>query len=441
MKVQKYVNLLILLLLFIPIPFLHFCDNQKDTLDISSNLYSTEENDSWTKRWNILGEDWADGIVIDSFNNIFLLGWTENRDTKVSYNFLAKVNNSGNLVWLNSLESYNSSWFYYHTIQIDEDNKIYLAGNLEIQENQYMILSKYDNEGKQIWNKTWGGYILYKGYDMDIDSAGNIYIVGTIKVNQSNYRDMYLLKLNNSGVMLWNHTLGGEETSEYYAIAIDFNDDIYIAGSYSYNSILMKYNSSGYCEWNYTWNNYHNGHSLTIDSGNNILLVDETVLQKLDPNGAILWNYSLPEEISFTPSLITNAVNDIFLTEERTIKCIDNSFFLATQGICFAVYLEKFSSSGNFLWEKRCTGCGDARSSGIAIDSIGNIYISGTLCSEFECTQSVNDVILMKNPTAFKRICIEIYYDLIILIITPQVLIGLIIIIKLIRRRKSLIRI
>lgn len=403
-------------------------------------MYSTEESDSWTKRWNILGEDWANGIVIDSFNNIFLLGWTENRDTKESYNFLAKVNNSGNLVWLNSLENYNSSWFY-HTIKIDEDNNIYLAGNLEIQEAQYMILSKYDNEGKQIWNKTWGGYIRYGGYDMDIDSGGNIYIVGSILLNQSYYRDMYLVKLNNAGVILWNHTWATEEYDTFNAVAIDFNDNVYVAGYFFPDSKLIKLNSSGYCQWNYTWNNYHHDYSLAIDSANNILLADETVLQKLDSNGTILWNYSLPERIIFEPKLITNTFNDIFLVENRGIKCLDNSFFLETACICMAIYLEKLSSSGNFLWEKRCTGCGDATRSDIAIDSLGNVYISGTLRSEFGCINPNNDAILMKNPTAFKGICIEVYYDLLILIITPQVLIGLIVLIILIRRRKSSIRI
>ncbi|MFX0025983.1 MAG: hypothetical protein ACFE8M_06170, partial [Candidatus Hermodarchaeota archaeon] len=272
MKFQKYLFLIILLLLFLPIPLLQFCDIQKDIIDISSNIYSAEESDSWTKRWNILGEDWADGIVIDSFNNIFLLGWTENRDTKEFYNFLAKVNNSGNLVWLNSLENYNSSWFYYHVIKIDEDNNIYLLGNLEIQESQYMVLSKYDNEGKQIWNKTWGGYIMYGGYDMDIDSGGNIYIAGSILMNQSYYRDMYLVKLNNAGVILWNYTWEKEEDNIFNAVAIDFNDDIYVAGFYSPYSIMMKLNSSGHFQWNYTWNNYHYGYSLTIDFDNNILL-------------------------------------------------------------------------------------------------------------------------------------------------------------------------
>ena len=95
------------MLLFLPVPLLQFCDTEKEIIYTSSNMYSTEESDSWTKRWNILGVDWANGIAIDSFNNVFLLGGTENRDTNERFNFLAKINNSGNLVWLNSLENYN----------------------------------------------------------------------------------------------------------------------------------------------------------------------------------------------------------------------------------------------------------------------------------------------------------------------------------------------
>ncbi len=399
------------------------------------NMSSSEENDSWTIRWSILGFDWGNSLDIDSSDNIYVLGRTENTQTLEEYNFLTIFNKSGKLLLQNLFDNNNTLPFYYKSIKIDENNNIYVLGNLELQHEQYMILSKYDDTGKQIWNKTWGGYRWHRSRDMDIDSLGNICVVGSTKVNELGSIDMYLVKINISGAILWNHTWGGEKMDEYTAIRIDSNDNIYVAGQYNYISILMKFNSSGYCKWNYTWGDYQTDYGLTVDSDNNIIVADEYILQKLNSNGILLWNYSKLHSLS--PKSITDFFNNIYIAESRSIKCYDNSFLRRECG-CTAIYLMKLNSSGTFLWEKRCTGCGDARCTDVGIDSTGNIYILGVLIGEFGCSNLVWDTLLMKNPKAFEGECIETYYDLLIptLIFLVFVLIGLIFLVRYkIRRR------
>ncbi|MFX1233663.1 MAG: hypothetical protein ACFFBY_03800, partial [Promethearchaeota archaeon] len=85
-------------------------------------------------------------------------------------------------------------------------------------------------------------------------------------------------------------------------------------------------------------------------------------------------------------------------------------------GWASAIYLEKVNSSGDFMWEKRCTGCVFASCSDIAIDSVGNIYLSGYVLFELGSMKPLSDAILMKNPKTFEGLCIPIYYNLIILI-------------------------
>ena len=428
---QKFISSILILQLIVPIISLPVFN----PILISGDYISEEP--SWTKVWKE-GISWISSIDIDSSNNINTLRCIADSNTYERYYFISKLNNSGSLEWEVPLDNIDGFRTYYHTIKIDTNNNIYIAGSFENLEDQkqYMTLFKYDTNGNQVWNRSWGGYEWYEGYDMDIDSLGNIYIVGSIESKEpNNYLDMHLVKLNNSGAIIWNHTWGGEDFDEYNTIAIDSNDSIYVAGTYNYGSILMKYNSSGFHDWNFILSNYSYKQDLAIDNEENILFATEYILIKFNSSGNPLWNYTL--NIFFEPSLITDVLNNIYIAENRFLPCYDNSYFLETSCICFSIYLEKINSSGDLLWEKRCTGCGDASCSDIAIDSIGNVYVSGQLKSEFGCNNPINDAILMKNPKAFEGMCIEIYYDLLFLIISPLALNGLIAVIILIKKRNK----
>lgn len=400
-----------------------------------SQISISGENDSWTKRWSILEVDWASSIAVDSIDNIYVLGGTKATQSQERYNFLSKFNRSGDLLWQKLL--CNNVSCNYHTIKINSENDIFLVGNLNDNQKEYIILSKYDNMGKQLWNKTWGGYDWLMSYDMEVDSFSNIYIVGSIEVNESNHLDTYLIKLNNAGTILWNQTWGEESyIDEYYTIAADVEDNIFIAGTFSERAILLSYNSSGYLEWNYSWNFPYYEQDILVDSDGYILIADGISLKKINSTGNLLWNYSLPEFSVINNKLIIDNINDIYIAENRRIKCYDNSYFLESMCICTTIYLEKINSSGSKLWERRCTGCADVSCSDIALDSIGNIYITGELKGEFGCTNLVHDAILMKNPKAFVGECVEIYYDLLFVILTPIILVGLIFLIIFIRKRK-----
>ncbi|MFW9829895.1 MAG: hypothetical protein ACFFB4_04830 [Promethearchaeota archaeon] len=379
----------------------------------SSDDYISEEP-PWTKFWegnigSVNNMASVNSIATDQFNKIYIL--RDIFDSKnLSYDyFLTKLNNSGSLEWEVPLNYNGIAWDGYQKIKIDAYNDIYLLGTFTILGIPYLniTLLKYDPIGNQIWNKTLKDSEGQKSYDMDSDSLGNLYLVG-FKENSR------LVKLNNSGSILWNHTWGENKSYEYTAITIDSNDYIYVTGFNNYNSILIKFNSTGYCEWNYTWKAYYK-HDLTLDFNGNILVASGNKLLKLNPNGFSLWNFTLPSNSVNTPGLSIDSLNNIYIAENREIPCYDNTLFGGC-GWASAIYLEKVNSSGDFMWEKRCTGCVFASCSDIAIDSVGNIYLSGYVLFELGSMKPLSDAILMKNPKTFEGLCIPIYYNLIILI-------------------------
>jgi hypothetical protein len=406
-------------------------------LRISPESSNTEGNDSWTKTWSILGTEWASSVAIDSSDNIYVLGGTRNAQTGLGNSFITKFNPMGDLIWEKLLDYNESHSPIYHTIEIDKDNNLFLVGNFENRNDwkDYIILSKFNNSGDLLWNKVLGGYDWFTSYDMAIDLLSNVYIVGSVEINPLNDLDTYIAKLNSSGHLLWNHTLGWLDIDEYFAVTTHADNKFYVAGTINDKTVILSYNSSGYQDWNYTLSlPYYYEQDITVDADGHILIADGVNLIKLNSTGITIWNYTLPEYSIFYTKVITDSSNDIYLAENRAIKCIDNSFFLESMCICTAIYLEKINSSGTLLWEKRCTECADVSCMDVEIDSTGNLYITGQFKGELGCFNPNHNALLMKNPKAFFGDCIEIYYDLIFLVPTPIFIIGIIFVIILIRK-------
>jgi hypothetical protein len=226
--------------------------------------------------------------------------------------------------------------------------------------------------------------------------------------------DISLVKFNSSGSHVWNISLAGNGffQEEAKALAIDSDDNLYIGGRYNYNGILIKLNTTGFIQWNTTFSNSHIS-DVTIDSTDNIIASGAGELYKFNSSGFLLWNQTI--ERSFSESLVIDSSYNIYVAQNRRVKCIDNSFFSDSLCICTDIYIEKFNPEGLSLWEKRITGCSEEIFSGIALDSLGNLYMSGTLAK---------NVLLMKNPEVYYGICFEFYWDLFLVIIIPSSIIA-----------------
>ena len=199
-----------------------------------------------------------------------------------------------------------------------------------------------------------------------IDSSDNIYITGTSEgtnifgknVTSGTTRDIFVAKLNSSGVVQWVYTVGGTGADRGRKIALDSSGNIYVAGYYentvdfgggnitsngSWDAYLLKLNSSGTFQWVKSYGASSNdlGRDVAIDSNDNIYLTGN-FRGTVDFGGG---------DVSSNPS--TNAY----------------------------IFLVKFNSSGVFQWVYTAGGTGvdDVRS--LALDSSDNPYITGSFQS------------------------------------------------------------
>ena len=146
-------------------------------------------------------------------------------------------------------------------IVLDSLGNIYITGytnSYGTGESDLFIL-KYDPLGTLMWERTWGGGEDEKGYGVILDDLENIYITGYSRSYGVGERDVILLKYDASGNLLWEKMWGGPQDDVGYGIAIDSTGNVFITGSvYSYGAgksdvFLVKYDNFGNLRWNKTW--------------------------------------------------------------------------------------------------------------------------------------------------------------------------------------------
>ena len=202
------------------------------------------------------------------------------------------------------------------------------------------FLSKLDSAGTFLWVQDIGSQLL--GIDLPqiaVDSSGNVYLSGSSRTVSFNF--IYLSKLDSYGNFLWTKDIEGTKNSvTENAFTLDSQGNIYIAGIVAGEipaTIMIASNS------------------LTLTSSS-------TFVTKLDSNGNCLWARQISLDVPII-KIATDADGNVYLG--------------------YSVgFLTKVDSNDNLLWTRDIGGPGvsenpNAKIGGIAVDSTGNVYVSG----------------------------------------------------------------
>ncbi len=234
-------------------------------------------------------------------------------------------------------------------------------------------LTKYDASGNVIWARSAGGIDFDMGTSVATDAAGNIYWTGcfqsasitigtyTLTNTLSGDLDIFIVKFNAAGNVVWAKSAGGTGTDYGYGIATDHSGNIYLAGSFTSPSINLG---------SFTLNNTASVSSL------------EMFLIKYDAAGNVVWAKSeggVNNEEAY--AVATDVAGNIFVTGYFTTPTFNFGTFTLTNadntGNSPDVFIAKFNPSGTVLWAKDAGGTGQDYGFGIAADISGNIYSTG----------------------------------------------------------------
>jgi hypothetical protein len=376
-----------------------FCAGRDVALDTSGNVYVTGESSA---TW---------GSPVRPF-----AGW---RDA-----FVAKLNKNGALEW-NTFLGGPTYADYGIGIAVDTSGNVYVVGYSNASWGSPIrpfvgsddaFVAKLNDCGALQWNTFLGGSGADRGTDIALDTSGNIYVAGYSNVSWGSpvrpfagSDDAFAAELNNSGALQWNTFLGGSTKADLcFGIAVDTSRNIYLAGD-SYATwgspvrpfagtddvFAAKLNNSGVLQWNTFLGSldYDFGGSIAVDTSGNVYVAGisdlawglpvrpyaggfDAFAAKLNNSGALQWNTFLGGSgDDFGRYITVDTSGNVSVTGESSATWGSPVRPFAGTDDVFAA---KLNNSGALHLSTFLGGPGDEISGGIAADSSGNVYVTGT---------------------------------------------------------------
>lgn len=291
------------------------------------------------------------------------------------------------------------------------------------------------------WALRLGGTSLETPESTTLDEFGNIYITGTfnltadldpgpgvLNVTSAGMSDMFVVKLNPDGRLLWARQISGADAEVARVIRVDTRGYVVMAGVFSgtvdfdpgpeeniltaagsYDAFILKLDPEGHFNWvNQMGGPNSDGLSgLTIDPRGNIYTCgtytgtgdfdpgpnvleltsageSDVFIIKMDWRGDLEWAHSIGGANTETVDDLTVDAQGFVYTMGvfRHIADMDPGPGTANLNVSGGVYanmfIQKMDASGQYVWAKQVTGSHFQFGSEIKTDGTDNLYISGT---------------------------------------------------------------
>lgn len=291
------------------------------------------------------------------------------------------------------------------------------------------------------WALGLGGTSLETPESVALDEFGNIYITGTfnltadldpgpgvLNVTSAGMSDLFVVKLNPEGRLLWARHISGPDAEVANVIRVDARGYVVLAGLFSgivdfdpgqeehiltatgsYDAFILKLDPEGRFDW---VNQMGGANSESIrglaidprgniytcgaytgtgdfDPGSNVLELtsageSDVFITKMDWKGTLEWARSIGGANAESVDDVTvDAQGSVYtMGVFRHIADMDPGPGTANLNVMGGVYanmfVQKMDASGQYVWAKQVTGSYFQFGSEIKTDGTDNLYISGT---------------------------------------------------------------
>ena len=238
-----------------------------NTGDIYVVKYNSTGTVVWAKSYGGIFDDYGMSVTTDASGKVYLTGYfasdaimigtTTLTNASPGQNYadvlIAKLDSAGNNIWAKS-----GGGDYVDipkSISVDKSLNVYVAGsfssssilfgtvllpNATLVDTSNIFLVKYDPNGNVLWAKTEGGARNDFATSVTVGASGAVYLTGvfqsqfitfgsTLDTNHGT-GNMFLIKYDTSGDMLWSRTAGGNGYDGGNSIITDATENIYMCG-------------------------------------------------------------------------------------------------------------------------------------------------------------------------------------------------------------------
>jgi len=342
------------------------------------------------------------GMTMDTNGNCYVTGWFDstnnfggitltNKSAGGSDIFVAKYNSTGALQWVQLAGG--TSVNYGRAVGVDTNGNVYVTGsaygpanfgsvNLTGSSGQNFFLAKYNNAGAIQWVKpSSGGSSDVYGIGLAVDCAGDSYAMVVVDDMSGQATNItfgsttipipateswpfgILIKYDNTGTVKWTQVLGTSEEVYAPTVALDAAGNIYSQGIFT--------------------------SSLTIGSSNLVASdgLKHFFIAKLSNSGNVTW-IRQPQSLANSMSnggLAVDSAGNVYSSDMYVTNLNFGGGIILTNAGAYSAYLAKYNSSGAIQWARSAGGTNLTAFNNFylnnALDSAGNVYVGGGLCS------------------------------------------------------------
>ncbi|AUP77750.1 T9SS type A sorting domain-containing protein [Flavivirga eckloniae] len=301
----------------------------------TTNTFS--QNFEWANRIGSATHDEGEEVVVDNNGNVYAIG------------------------------------YFKGILEFDQPN----IPQLESNGDRDILIQKMDSNGSLIWAKHIGGTEEDLAASMVIDNSDNLYITGSFRgtmdfdpgtgqtlLSSQGEEDIFVLKMNSDGDLLWAKGIGGTGKDGGNNLALD---------------------SAGYV---YTTGEYVGSVDFDLGAGEAILTTTARLsffMQKLDTKGNLIW----AKDFGFTPegAIAISANGDIYRTGyysgtvdfdpgagETILSPVSTP---NAPGPLPDAFIQKLDANADLIWVKSYGGPGFEVGASIGLDANGYVYTTG----------------------------------------------------------------
>ncbi len=283
-------------------------------LVVSILQFKSEAQNTFEKRYGTgqYEEFWGAAVLSDT--SIVQAGYT------VTDAYLIKTNRFGDTLW--TKEVVDSGVDLLYSVRETPDKCIIAAGR----SSSYgaggmdMYLIKLSQTGQVLWRKAIGSPGHEIANDITVCADGGFLLTGYTKLPNGIKNDVYIVKTDSLGAILWTKALSGNGDSNGYSVTELSNHDIVVAGlivNGSVDALLYKLDNSGNIKWMRSYGSGGDDRAHSVVEGNNgeiivagLCQTNKVLLFKTDSMGAVLWSKSYGNPVRTQVAYSLNKTSD-----------------------------------------------------------------------------------------------------------------------------------
>ncbi len=365
--------------------------------DIFVVKYDASGNALWAKSAGGTSDDVGKSVAIDANGNVLVTGFFSSptitfgtftlTNVGIGDIFIVKYDASGTVLWAKSVGG--TDYEVGNCIATDASGNVLITGYFYSPTITFgtftltnggnagdcdIFIVKYDSSGTVLWAKSAGGTSNDYGYSVATDASGNVLVTGyfysptitfgTFTLTNTGSADIFIVKYDASGTVLWAKSAGGTDEDEGYGIATDASGNVLATGYFTSPTITFG--------------------SFTLTNPINIGIAPDIFIVKYDSSGTVLWAKSAGGSGgSEGYSVATDASGNVLVAGSFYSPFItfDSDTLFPSSSATDPMFLVKYNPTGTVLWAKGLASGGDDQN-GVATDAFGNIFVGGDFAME-----------------------------------------------------------